>query len=215
MRYRRESGVSMRLLIDSLIAIMLVAVLAGIILHHRQQQRLLAQYQSLHQSLAQFREAVVYNGALDQSITNEWGYPRTISPLWFPEGLPNNELIPGRHPWIDLAPPGDMNDQPPDPIATRESQAGFWYNPTRGVIRARVTPQFTDQATLSLYNQINGTMLMALPRSNDPQRQPLTYTLHEIPQVTSDMKPRPTLRDTPAEPVMQPALPAAEQLTLR
>jgi len=176
----------MRLLIDSLIAMMLVAVLAGIILHHRQQQRQLSQYQALHTSLTQFREAVVYHGAMDRSIANEWGYPLTISPLWFPEGLPTNHLIPGRHPWIDIAPPGDMNDQPPDPIATRPGQAGFWYNPNRGVIRARVTRQYTEQAALSLYNQINGTMLVSLPRSSDPSRQPLTYDLHVAPTLTEE-----------------------------
>ncbi len=200
----------MRLLIDSLIAMMLVAVLAGIILHHRQQQRQLSQYQALHRALAQFREAVVSEGARDRSLANEWGYPLTISPLWFPEGLPANHLIPGRHPWIDLAPPGDMNDQPPDPVATRPDQAGFWYNPNRGLIRARVTPQFTQQATLSLYNQINGTMLVSLPRSTDPGRQPVTYSLHVAPQPTDEDNRGRSLRDlvSPQTQTNLPVLPS-------
>jgi hypothetical protein len=32
----------------------------------------------------------------------------------------------------------------------------FWYNPARGIVRARVPDQTTDEATLSLYESING-----------------------------------------------------------
>ena len=34
--------------------------------------------------------------------------------------------------------------------------AMFWYNPVRGIVRARVPDQTTDESTLSLYEQVNG-----------------------------------------------------------
>lgn len=163
----------MRLVIDSLIALMMVTILGGIVLHHRQQEDLLVKYQTAHHELSHIREMVIYHTALDQDALNEWGYPAVILPVWFAGGVPFNRMVPANHPWMDLAPPGDMNDQPPDPIATGPQQAGYWYNPSRGIVRARVTQQFTEQATLALYNQINSTMLVVLPRSKNPDRKPV------------------------------------------
>ena len=105
----------MRLVIDTLIALMMVGILAGIILHHRQQQEMLIEYQTAHRELSAIHEKMMYHRALDQDLLNEFGYPEYISPLWFEHGLPKNRLVPLRHPWMDMAPPGDMNDQPPDP----------------------------------------------------------------------------------------------------
>jgi hypothetical protein len=167
----------MRLVIDSLIALMMVLILGGIILHHRQQEQLLSDYRTAHYELSQIREMVIYHTALDRDTLNEWGYPGAIDPAWFLQGLPFNRLVTGIHPWIDLAPPGDMNDQPPDPVVKRSDQAGYWYNPNRGIVRARVDEQFTEEATLALYNQINSTMLVSLPCSKNPARKPVPAPL--------------------------------------
>jgi hypothetical protein len=167
----------MRLVIDSLIALMMVLILGGIILHHRQQEQLLSDYRTAHLELSQIREMVIYHTALDRDTLNEWGYPGAIDPAWFLQGLPFNRLVAGIHPWIDLAPPGDMNDQPPDPVVKRSDQAGYWYNPNRGIVRARVDEQFTEEATLALYNQINSTMLVSLPCSKNPARKPVPAPL--------------------------------------
>lgn len=184
----------MRLLIDSLIALMLVAILAGVIFHHRQQQEKARQYQTAHRELAHLRETMTYYKALENDTVNAYGYPPYIAPSWFPEGLPTNRLVPGRHPWIDIAPPGDMNDQPPDPIIYSETQAGYWYNPNRGIIRARVSDQFTVQATLALYNQINTTMLMSLPHATNPSRTTLPHPLlANDDEVQGQNSKRPTL----------------------
>lgn len=165
----------MRLVIDSLIAMMLVAILAGVILHYRQQQRVVVAYQRVHQDLSQLRESIIYHSALQRDENNPWGFVAHVSPEWFTQGLPMNTLVSGRHPWMDIAPPGDMHDHPPDPVIRRDSQAGYWYNPTRGVIRARVPEQFTEHATLTLYNQINSTSLLSLPHSSDPSRTPMAH----------------------------------------
>lgn len=186
----------MRLLIDSLIALMLVAFLAGVIFHHRQKQDMARQYQTAYRELSSMRETMAYNSALEQGRLNDLGYAPYVSPFWFPEGLPTNRLVPGRHPWVDIAPPGDMNDQPPDPAIHNHDQAGYWYNPNRGVIRARVPQQFTEQDTLELYNKLNSTHLLALPRSKDPARQPLPHPLLSDSLNDNDQQPkRITLRN--------------------
>lgn len=187
----------MRLLIDSLIAMMLIAILAGVIFHHRQQQDLVRQYNIAHRELASLRDTITYNSALEQATLNESGHALYPSPLWFPNGLPSNRLVPGRHPWFDIAPQGDLNDQPPDPIIHSHDQAGYWYNPNLGIIRARVMPLFTEQATLTLYNQINTTMLGSLPRSKDPARQPIPHPLLSGPLNADLANQRQTLLNRP------------------
>ena len=87
---------------------------------------------------------------LGQRDTRSTPFPARISPLWFDRDVPFNSLVSGRQPWIDVAPPGDMTDNPPDPVIQKAEQAGFWYNPNRGIIRARVIPQFTEVDTLNL-----------------------------------------------------------------
>ena len=109
------------------------------------------------------------------------GFPRYISPEWFvADGLPMNATVPGRHPWLDVAPPDDHSDHPPDPVITWEGQAGIWYNPNRGVFRARVMPQWSETATLHLYNLLNDTELTRLSVSEirgDRQPKPLMTTI--------------------------------------
>lgn len=189
----------MRLVIDTLIAVMLAAVLAAVILHYRQEQKQLVQYRVVFQSMSRVYEMAVYRGALGEATVNAHGYPQEISAAWFPEGLPSNTIVPGRQPWIDFAPPGDMSDHPPDPVVTRPEQAGFWYNPNRGIIRARVSQQFTDSGTLELYNAVNTAFLtrwpaaseMALRQPIDPCTPRLTLTAADADSNTS----RHSLRD--------------------
>jgi hypothetical protein len=165
----------MRLLVDSLIALMLVAILGGVLVHHRQQQKQLEDYQFIHRSLARLHEQAVYHGALADSDLSANGFPAELHPHWFGDDLPVNVLLPGRQAWLDVAPPGDMSDQPPDPVVVRADQAGFWYNANRGIFRVRVPPQFSDQQTLKLYNDLNGTALLSLRTDGDPARQPIAH----------------------------------------
>lgn len=164
----------MRLIVDSLIAVMLVGILAAVLLHYRQAERELANVQFLHTSLAQLHEQAMYHAALGGADSEEGKavFPARISPSWFNEHLPVNVLLPMQQPWIDVAPAEDMSSHPPDPVISRYDQAGFWYNPNRGIFRARVPYRFTDLQTLELYNRINGTSLLALPVDDDTSRSP-------------------------------------------
>lgn len=207
----------MRLLVDSLIALMLAGILAGVLLHHRKQTYRLDQTLLVHQALGKIQDQVLYRGALEQGRPGAPQYPTAISPLWFEGNLPLNILVPGRQPWIDLAPMNDLGDHPPDPLIVNSQQAGFWYNPNRGLVRARVTSQFTDHETLRLYNQLNNTYLRSLPTSDDPGRKPQPLDLTAIRTIPAELQntgsnkkatsvepvshPVPTLRDrNPAKP---------------
>ena len=182
----------MRLIVDSLIALMLVGILATVVLHYRQEHREYEQIRFVHHSLARLQEQTVYYRAMAQvrdararhvrTLNNDSGFPEQILPTWFDDKLPLNVLVSIRHPWIDLAPPGDHRDHPPDPVIEAPEQAGFWYNPQRGIFRARVPAQFSEDRTLRLYNRVNGTALLALPHDEDPDRQPRPHSFKPDPE---------------------------------
>ncbi|MCE9589185.1 MAG: hypothetical protein K8S99_01530 [Planctomycetes bacterium] len=196
----------MRLIVDTLIALMLACMLGAIILHYRHDQRSLIQVQQVHTALAQLQEQALLRGALSESETGEQGFPKVIAVKWFIDGRPLNALAPPTQPWLDVAPEGDMHDQPPDPIIDGPDQASFWYNPNRGLFRARIPSQFTEQGTIDLYNRVNGTLVSKLQRSVDPQRRPVVQnpnadapdTQHadaapapRAPTLRSDLEPQP------------------------
>lgn len=173
----------MRLVIDTLICLMLVAILGAAVWHYNHQQAEIRLQQSVHAARARIQNQVIYRGALEEVQSNASGFPMSINPGWFVEGLPVNPLVPRSQPWLDVAPAHDMNDHPPDPIIRSETQAGFWYNPSRGLVRVRVLPLTTEQATVDMYNQLNGSNLMSLRAASpaemlarQPQvvRQPIT-----------------------------------------
>ena len=178
---------NMRLIVDSLIALMLVAILGTVLLHYRQQQREFEQLSVVHRALAQLHEQTRYYRAMEQvhqakqrhtrTLNPKTAFPEYISPMWFDGELPLNVLVPLRQPWLDLAAAEDDGVHPPDPVITQPHQAGFWYNPQQGIFRARVPAQFSEQSTLDLYNRANGTSLTTLPRDDNPAREPRTHAL--------------------------------------
>lgn len=170
----------MRLLIDSLIAVMLIGILAGVLLHHRAAQQHAQRLRLVHDALAQLHEQAVFHAALadrhgddEADVVYRPGFPTRIDSAWFPGGIPRSALAGVAHPWIDTAPHGDLSRHPPDPTLERSAQAGFWYNPALGIFRARVPRQITEKATLDLYNHLNGSSLTALPRDDNPARRPI------------------------------------------
>lgn len=160
----------MRLVIDSLIALMLVGVLAGVVFYHQTSQAVIDRQATVHEALSELYEKALLHGATAEAKTDA-GFPLLLDPDWF-NPLPVNAAVDPSQPWVDVAPPGDRQDHPPDPIITRPDQAGFWYNPNRGMIRARVPSQFTDREALDLYNLLNNTALKQLPIDHDEQRKP-------------------------------------------
>lgn len=162
----------MRLLVDSLIALMLAAILVGLLIHHREQQHRVDRVQDVHQALTHLYDQSAYRVAVGEVAKTSTGFAAFVSPMWFDDQLPINVWTTGKHPWLDIAPDSDGENHPPDPVILRPDQAGFWYNPSRGVFRARVAPQLSNQETLRLYNQLNNTALSALPHDSDETRKP-------------------------------------------
>jgi hypothetical protein len=165
----------MRLLIDTLIALMAVGLLGGVLWTRSGEADVQKNIDNVREALEELRITAAYHGALGHLSNSPAGYPVHMMPEWFPEPRPANALLSEQHPWIDLAPPGDHAIHPPDPVAFRKHQAGFWYNPNLGVFRARVPADGSDASRLELYNRINHADLAALPQSENGDRTPQAY----------------------------------------
>jgi hypothetical protein len=61
--------------------------------------------------------------------------------------------------WLETTQPERANRLNPEHVTCDGHRAAFWYNPYRGLVRARVERQHTDEATIALYNLVNGTSL--------------------------------------------------------
>ncbi len=202
----------MRLLIDTMIALLLVGVLAGLLWYHRDQQNEVRQVQAVHDALSALYEESLYHGTDPDSLTAA-GFPKTISITWFDNHVPMNETVPTTQPWLDVAPMGDGSDHPPDPVILSSTQAGFWYNPQRGIFRARVMPRFSEQETVDFYNKLNHTALKSLMRDHSPERRPLSLAASQhrpsvVDVATDPMTPapsRPTISDANQPQATSPA----------
>jgi len=161
-----------RLLIDSLIALLLVGVLASVLFYRWSKKHNLERYRVVQEALSALSDQAEYQGVLASGDSGVSRFPAVMSPLWFRSGLPMNVAIPGWHPWMDVAPPGDTSEHPPDPVITDSGQAGIWYNPNLGIFRARVQEQGSELESLNLYNQLNKTTLQAIHPDPGPARQP-------------------------------------------
>jgi hypothetical protein len=148
----------MRLLIDTLVALMLAGLLGGILLHYRQDQAGEEQIDEVRQALRQLRQQVAYHAAMADTDLTGRGFPTEIDPEWFGEALPENALADGNHPWIEIAGRGQADLlNPPVRVLLDESYAGFWYNPYQGVVRARVPADVSDDRAVQLYYEVNGS----------------------------------------------------------
>ncbi len=182
----------MRLLIDSLVALAVVAVVVIYFAQRRSGEATLALEQEVRANLDVLHERTAFHGALrwGQMLENDerpmTKFPVEVMPAWFGGAMPGNVVAAtdqegGARPWLDVAPTDDLSEHPPDPVLVRPGQAGLWYNPNTGVFRARTPLEAGDALTLARYNRLNGTSLSALPRDTDPQRQPLAYTPGKAP----------------------------------
>lgn len=171
----------MRLVIDSLIALMLVAVLGGVLVMHSRSKQADRAMADTQQALAALHERTAYQTSVQSALAGHQQVMVQIDPAWFGEKMPVNLLASADRPWIDLAPPGDLSDHPPDPLIYNQQQAAFWYNPTLNVFRARVEPGLSEAQTLERYNQVNGTSLMAFDEAPDPSRRPMAHVPGQPP----------------------------------
>jgi len=153
----------MRLIVDSLVALMLAGILAGVVVYNRQRAERAGQVRATREAIVQIELHLKVQIALEQVELTDGGWPRTIDPQWFPLQLPLNLLLPENRPWVEVIGPQDRHLRHPKSITGDDrSLAAFWYNPYQGIIRARIPSGLTDVETVALYNQVNGTALTSI-----------------------------------------------------
>lgn len=154
----------MRRIVD-FIAILAVAtiVAAWYVTRDRMPEQGLAE--NARAEVDRLKAAVLLRSQSDRHSLNAAGWPVAIDPAWFGDELPMNPLVDTDRPWLEIAAPAQSGWRHPRPLfVVDRSTAMFWYNPTLGIVRARVDLQTTDAETLAMYNTANKTSL----RSTDP-----------------------------------------------
>ncbi len=159
----------MRLILDSLMAVVLAALLAGILLHQRHEQQVQRDIESLRANVRLIQQQVMLQAALERVPRNEYGFPITIDPQWFGDMVPRNPLLGNDRPWMEVAGADEARlTHPLVRTGDHPSTASFWYNPITGTVRARVPHTVSDARTLELYNFVNGCNLPSLFAATDP-----------------------------------------------
>jgi hypothetical protein len=172
----------MRRAVDCVAAITALAIGLGMGGYYYLQQQDAQQLAAVSQGLRRFEQVLAFRGASKEAQTSERGWPLTVDPTWFASDAPRNLLITPDRPWLEVATAeqGEFQD-PPVRIALSSDTAAFWYNPYKGIIRARVPIAISDQRALELYNRVNGTSLDNIycadaapaPKPDAPPEKPL------------------------------------------
>lgn len=153
----------MRLLIDTLVAVMLAGVLAGVVYLQNLDTAHEEQVAETIESIRQIQQQIILQAALEQVALNSAGYPETVDVEWFELAVPQNTLLEGERPWLEVAGIEHRESLNPDRLTASDSTvASFWYNPYQGIVRARVPAEMSDQTALAMYNRVNGTNLTSL-----------------------------------------------------
>ena len=86
------------------------------------------------------------------------GWILEVESSWFARGGPKNPLLANtRRPWMDTARAEQFALRHPENPLARRDDAAWWYNPSLGIVRARVPDQGTHRATIELYERVNRT----------------------------------------------------------
>jgi hypothetical protein len=151
----------MRWLTNAILGLIIVGMAVGLGWQHRRTWSQQARIETVRQALRAIQSEAIYHPAVGQVDAERTGFAKHVDPEWFNEP-PKNALVRAegvRCPWIDQ-PMGSYRSRfNPVYIVADEDRAAFWYNPSRGVVRARVPRQLSQQATVDLYNRVNGTAL--------------------------------------------------------
>ena len=153
----------MRLILDSLMAVVLAALLAGILIHQQHEQQHQRDVETVRANVRLIQQQIMLQAALERVPRNEYGFPITIDPEWFGDMVPRNPLLGPGHPWMEVASADESRlAHPAIRTADETSIASFWYNPITGIVRARVPYGVSDEKALELYNFVTGCNLRCL-----------------------------------------------------
>lgn len=153
----------MRLMIDTLVALMLAGLLGGVVMLSRMEDDDHSAREATRAATSRFQQQIKLQATLGQNSARQNSWPQTVEMEWFKGNLPMNTLLTGDRPWVEIAGAGERGrEHPRIKAATGPDTAGFWYNPSNGVVRARVPAGISDEQSLDLYNYINGSALTSL-----------------------------------------------------
>jgi type II secretory pathway pseudopilin PulG len=153
----------MRIVLDSLAALMLCGILAGVVLQTRSERRLEDKIELARAEVERFQSQILLQAALEKGQLSQRGYPKTVEVEWFAGNTPANPLLGPSHPWVEIADETQRDLlHPTNRMAFDAQVAQFWYSPYTGVVRARVPSDVSDVTALRLYNRVNGTNLASL-----------------------------------------------------
>ncbi|MBL9119676.1 MAG: hypothetical protein JNL80_07170 [Phycisphaerae bacterium] len=140
------------------------AVLAVIVIdaRHQASQREIA-INNTRSSVRVLQANIDLHAALERDSIDGVTFPETIETLWFEEEIPTNQLLDGGSRWVEIAAEDERGlRHPRNPTVDGGEHAMFWYNPTLGIVRARVPRTLSDAEAVAIYNEINGTRLNEL-----------------------------------------------------
>ena len=142
---------------------MLALIGASVVWHGRSEGHEESRIISTHRAVRRVEAEVKYRAVTEQAVLNGYGWPALVSSDWFGAMPPQNHMVPSDRAWLEIASGADASQIHPSLLisTTREIPA-FWYNPSNGVVRARVGPMLSDRRSLEIYNAINGCSLKSL-----------------------------------------------------
>ncbi len=153
----------MRTLLNILFAVMLAGILVGVVMIRSTEGIKRDQIRTARDEVRRFQRQITFQATMaDVELTAE-GHPVTADPNWFHGNLPQNLLIEAGHPWVEIAGRNERSLlHPLDLVVRNAAAAQFWYNPYKGIVRARVPADISDARALEFYNQVNDSSLRDL-----------------------------------------------------
>ena len=150
----------MRTLLNILVVVMLVGILVGVVMIRSNKGIKQDQIRTARDEVHRFQRQITLQATMAEVELTAEGYPLTADPNWFYGNLPQNLLIEAGHPWVEIAGRNDRSLLHPLDLVVRDAAAAqFWYNPYKGIVRARVPADISDAIALEIYNQVNDSSL--------------------------------------------------------
>ena len=150
----------MRTLLNILVVVMLAGILVGVVMIRSNKGIKQDQIRTARDEVRRFQRQITFQATIAEVELTAEGYPVTADPNSFHGNLPQNLLIEAVHPWVEIAGRNERSFLHPLDIVVRDAAAAqFWYNPYKGIVRARVPADISDAIALEVYNQVNDSSL--------------------------------------------------------
>lgn len=156
-------GMALRIVLAILTGVMVAGLAGGYLWMQDAQRGQDAGVSQTQGATDQIEREIRIRAATGGVELNGRGWPTTVDVSWWDGRPPQNPLVPGDRPWLEVASEAEADlDHPPVRQSVRRTQAAFWYNPARGVVRARVGPAVSDRVAIEVYNRVNGSSVSEL-----------------------------------------------------